>query len=273
MYVAIIAVIAAVVLFYFSFKPSQVPQPELVEDALEDIAVTATVKYKTVESNPAIRQSHLKYFAVFALDTGEDIEFSIGREIYGALNEGDRDTLVYHGEVFVGFGDIGASADSAETDGSGGEETASPNDSFTLDDYDESIDVEIAIDTEASGGGVVSGEDREDYDIFINREKLPVKTETITGETESYAEYPAGSLLDKVTIYPFLKREIEVREMFLKTYSEAVNDLLGYSGGSRTGRAADSIFLKKNEIRVVITIEEKPLPLLSRIEAEFGVNE
>lgn len=267
MYVVIIAVIAVAVLCYFSFKPSQVPQSKLVEDALEDIAVTATVKNKTVESNPAIRQSHLKYFAIFVLDTGEDIEFSISREIYDLLNVGDRDTLVYHDGVFVGFGDIGASADS------GGEDADSPDIDFTLDDYDESIDVEIPIDTEVSVPSVVNEEDREDYDIFMSHEKLTVKTETVTGETESYSDSPAGSLLDKITIYPFLKREAEVREMFLKTYADAVNDLLGYDGGSRTGRAADSIYLKKNEIRVVITIEEKPLPLLSRIEVEFGVNE
>lgn len=272
MYIIAIGVIAAAVLVYFSFftgKTADNLQPELVEEALEDIAVTATVNAKTVESNPARRQSRLKYFVIFTLDNGEHLEFSVKPEIFKALKAGDRDTLVYHDDVFIGFGDIGAVADSAETS----EDFSETDDGFTLDDYDESIDIEIAADTDAANQVKINEEDLEDYKLFNEREKLQLKTEAIAVETESYMDYQAENLLDKITVYPFLKRENEVRRMFVKTYSEAVKDLLGYEGDSRTGRSADSVFVNRNEIRVAITIVEKPLPLLTHIEAEFGVNE
>lgn len=268
MYIIVIAVIAAAILIFFSFKPADVPQPELVNETLEDVAAGATVKLKTVENDPTTKRSHLKYFAVFTLDDGADIEFLVGPETYNALNVGDRDTLVYRGDVFIGFGDVGAAAEPAES-----AEAAPDADGFTLDDYDETIDVEIPMDMETSGTDRLEGADQKDYELFMAREKLPLKTESIADETGSFEDYPAAGLLEKTTIYPFLKRESEVRRMFLRTYSEALKDMRGYAGDSRTGRAADSVLLRKNEIRLAITVTELPNPLPNRVEAEFGVNE
>lgn len=269
MYIFFILLIASAVLIYFSFKPSGDAQsdPVLVSEAIEDIAVGATVSDKTVETNPASRRGSLKYFIVFTLDDGSNLEFSVMPEIHGAINVGDRDTLVYHGDVFVGFGDIGAAEDSGEG------ETWQAGDGFTLDDYDESIDVEIPIGVEAPAADAFDEETRRYYGLFLSREKLPTKTETVTDETESFAGYSPVKLLEKTSIYPFLQREGEVRRMFISAYSNALTDLRGYEGNSRTGRAADSVRLRKNEIRVVITVQELPPPLICRIEAEFGVNE
>lgn len=260
----VIVVIAIAILTFFAFSGgSSGSTPAIREDVIEDSAVNAAVKEKDIRENRIKRNHSLTYFVMFDCEDGVSREFEVPSALYNAIETGEQGELVYMGERFLGFGDYGA----VETD-------SEPvlEDGFTYDDYDESIDFELdpAAQDELSG---LDPETQESFALFRDRKILPAKTETVADEAVALGEYPPLSLLEKTTVYPFLKREDAVRRMFLRTYGEALSDLLGFDGDSRKGSAADSEFINKNEIRVLITLQETTPPLLNRITAEFGVNE
>lgn len=263
MFMIIIAVIAAAILVYFSFfSGRQVSEPELRDETGEESLINAAVSGKRVGKSQRRRTYFILYYVEFECEDGEFREFSVGPTIYEAVEIGDRDTLVYAGVQFVGFGDHGAIAVEGEPE--------VEDDGFTYEDYDESIDMEQDVELPAASG--LDPENEELLEQFRSREKLPAKTETV-GDEGPLAEYSALTLLEKMTIYPFLKREDAVRRIFRRTFDEAMSDLRGFEGDSRKGRAADSVIINRNEIRVTITLEENPRPLEDRVTAEFGVND
>lgn len=262
--IIIIATFAAILIYFAFFAKSEVPaEPEIIEEAPADSVIDATVIGKTIAEAGSRRNNFLTYVVTFECDDGEIREFNVNADIFGKLQDKERDTLVYNGRVFVGFGAHGAVGEA--------EDFSATDSGFTYDDYDESIDIEQVPD--ASEGLGLDGENRELYKQFIARKKLPTKVEEIEDETDSLKDYSALSLIKKTTLYPFLAMESDVRRMFARTYDEAMNDLLGFDGDSRRGRSADSVVVNKNEIRIAITLQEQPAPLRCKVHAEYGVNE
>lgn len=262
-FIVIIAV-AAVVLVFLAFSGGSASHASEIRDVIiRESVVYAVVKNIDVRENMGKRGQYLTYFITFDCDDEITREFEVSLNLYDTIEIGEYGELVYAGERFVGFGEHGA----AELDSG-----LPPEDGFTYDDYDESIDVELDVAMTVETGGL-DPEDQKYFELFLDREIIPAKTESIEDETDSLKEYSAVSLLGKITIYPFLKKEEAVRRIFFKAYGEAMNDLLGFEGDARKGVAADSASINKNEIRVSITLQERPYPLKNKIHAEFGVNE
>lgn len=273
MFIFIVA-IAVAILLYFSFFAGKQAAPdetetEIVSHKLEDSVVGASVRDKYIEAGS---RGLIVRTVVFACDDGVEREFTISEEIFDAIRMGERDTLIYSGAMFLGFGEHGG----AEIPDGEADNLSSDSD-FSYDDFDESIDIEQSIampDGDAfSTEDSLSVEDKEHFEQFLDYVRLPAKSETVEDETDSLAKYNAAALLQRVTLYPFLKREGKVARMFDRTYRDAIDDMLGYAGESRQGKAADGLTINDNEIRVVITVQELPPPLRNKITAEFGVND
>lgn len=273
MFIFIIAIAAAILLYFSFFAGKQAgadeTETEIISPRLEDSVVGASVKNKYVEAGS---RGSIVRMAVFDCDDGVEREFSVSEEIFDAIGIGERDTLIYSGAMFLGFGERGG----AEiADGEAG--SLSFDSDYSYDDFDESIDIEQSIampDADAFGADAsLSAGDKEYFEQFLDYVRLPARSEAIEDETDSLTKYNAAALLQKAALYPFLKREGKVVRMFERTYRDAVDDMLGYDGKSRQGKAADGLLINDNEIRVVITLQELPPPLRNKITAEFGVND
>lgn len=267
----IIAVVAFAIMAYFSFFGGKTDVSGQADSRIRNVRAEATeigaaVKRMYITEDGKKRKHDLMHMAVFECDDGEYREFPVNSDIFGEIRPGERATLIYSEHIFLGFGEHGAAAIA-----DGDAVTLPDGDDFSYDDFDASIDIEQGFDLPAEAP--LSAEDALYFEGFRRKVKLPAKTETIEVETDSLTGYPARDLLQKITLYPFLKRESDIVRMFERTYRDAVSDMLGFDGNSRKGIAADSVFINKNEIRTIITVQENPPPLRSKITAEFGVNE
>lgn len=266
----IIIIIAVSLLIYFAYFNKNREEfadlePELRDVKNEASSVVAVLKDKSSAVGGKGRGRNLVNLAVFDCEDGEEREFFVNRQIFEEIDIGERDTLIYSGNIFLGFGERGAtetiSDEISEIDG---------GDDFCYDDFDENIDVEQSM--EIPGETALTSEDAEALKKFRVKVKLPAKSETIEDETDSLTGYQARELLKKTTLYPFLRWESDVLVLFERTFQDAVSDMLGYASATRKGMAADSVSINKSEIRAVITVEERP-PFKSKITAGFGVND
>ena len=260
----IIIVIALLILLYFAFftgKPT--PGPELYENIQDPVTVEATVSDKHIATNMRSKNRNLIYGITFQCDDGESREFIVDKKTYARLNDGDKDTLVYLNQQFLGFGDHGATEAVLLSDVS--------DHGFTHEDFDENIDIELYPGMEEHSS--LSQGDRKDFERFKAAKKLAAKTESFEENTESLRDYPPTKLLEKVEMYPFLKSEPRVISLISNVYKEALSDMYAFEGDSRKGVAADSVFINKSEFRVLIRFQEAPKPLEHTIYFEFSTNE
>ncbi len=269
MLIVIIIVFAVLILAFFSYRGRNLPVIEstLKDETGEETLISATVKSKAVTENGTKRQHYLMYLVEFSCDDGEVREFNLPEEVFKAVKVGVQDTLICSDNLFIGFGDYGAVSDDidAEIDEALGEN------GFSYDDFDESMDIELV--SEFAGENKLTTEDKAFFAQFRERKKLPMKLENLQAETDDLSTYPTADLLQSTTIYPFLAWESDVRKLFREAYSAAYEDMLGFDGNARKGKAADSIIINKNEVRVAVIVEQKPKPLASLISVEYGINE
>lgn len=269
----IIVAIAVVIVVYFAFfagKDSGVR--ESFQEAItqteslvnEDTEVTASVRNKYVV--PAAR-GRIAHMVVFACDDGAEREYALDKEIFDALFIDQRDTLIFSGAMFLGFGAYGG------TDIEDDAGAISHDDAFSNEDFDETIDIEQIPDLEQAYTDTLGVEDKQALERFLNYEKLPPKSEVVADDPDTFAMYRTDRLLQKLTVYPFLKREEKIARMFERVYVDALEDMRGYDGNARRGMAADDMLLNGNEIRLVITVQEAPPPLRCSVNAEVGVND
>jgi len=264
MLLLLIVAIALGILLYFAFftgKPA--PTPELYEDIHDPLTVEATVTDKHIATNMRSKSRDLIYSITFDCDDGESREFFVDKKTYNKLNTDDRDTLVYLEQQFLGFGDHGAVE-------SGFAHAVNDN-GFTHDDFDETIDVEQYPGMEEQSA--LSGDDRKELARFNAAKKLAPKTESFEDATPSLRDYSPTNLLEKITMYPFLKSESRIISLLSSAYKAALSDMYAFEGELRKGIAADSVFINKNEFRVHITLQEAPEPLEHTIIFEFSANE
>ena len=262
--IIIIAAIAVAILIYFAFFSGKTaPYTELLEDIGNPSIVEATVEDMSTRAIVTEKGPGMLYRITFKCDDGKTHEFDVEEDTYATLSIGDKNTLVYMNRRFFGFGDHGG----LDTD----LECAVNNDGFTHDDFDESIDIEQYPEMESRAA--FSEDDRRDFARFNAAEKLTATTESFEEITASLEDYPPAALLEKITMYPFLKSDPKIMSLFSRAYNEALNDMHGFDGDSRKGVSADSVYINKNEFRVLIKLQEAPKPLDSTIYMEFSANE
>ena len=260
----VVILIALLILLYFAFFTGKsTPAPELYEDIHDPVIVEATVVDKQIATNMRSKSRDLIYGVTFHCDDGESREFFVDKKTYDELNADDKDTLVYLDNQFFGFGDHGATE--------AGFAGAVNDDGFTHEDFDESIDIELYPGMEERSA--LSEGDRKDLELFKAAKKLSAKTESFKENTGSLPDYPSTKLLEKVNMYPFLKSEPRVISLISNAYKEALSDMYAFEGDARQGVAADSVFINKNEFRVLVRLQEAPKPLEHTIYFEFSANE
>jgi len=260
---AVVGVVALV--FVSARKPGEISQPENIDTSTEvdRSCEKAEVLAKYTREEGSRARTWTEYMADFETYSGERLSLQLPKSEYGEIEVGRRGYLTLRFGKYESFGDEYI-------------DVSEELDPFSMEDYDEELDAphsdvyeppELFNEDERR----MSTEEEEKLEEMLDSsEELPVYELKAGVMVMGQLRFSPLGLIQATGMYPFLRRRIEIQELFADAYRKAVQQFELREGTPRRAKKVERLYWRRNEFQLQLVLTEVEGGL--KLEADFSIN-